>query len=449
MSKRYSVFLPAIIYIADLLILNLSIFSAHYHFPSENKIPVGGLIFILLINLSWSTVALLSKSFKISRPQRLRANLNKFITTLIYHLLLVFAVIQFLGITIIARYEIVSAYCIFSVVALSFRLALLNALDIYRKKGYNARRIVILGEEDTCNRISASFKNHPEYGYKIVKTINITELERFSDATLQNYLLNCDLNEIYLCYKQLSQKFIDNMIAFSDTNQIKVQLVPDFSINNKYTQIIDYDGIQVIQISSSPHDDHKIIFIKRIFDISFSLFVMIIGMPVFLMLFIITKLSSKGNVFYKQERIGKNGKPFFIFKFRSMHLDSEKLLPQLSSDNDPRITKWGKVMRQSRLDELPQFWNVLKGEMSIVGPRPERQYFIEKIMEIKPDYRRLLNIKPGITSIGQVSYGYAENIEQICDRVNYDLPYLQNMTFNRDLNIILQTVKVMVQRKGK
>jgi lipopolysaccharide/colanic/teichoic acid biosynthesis glycosyltransferase len=189
--------------------------------------------------------------------------------------------------------------------------------------------------------------------------------------------------------------------------------------------------------------------LKRGVDIVFSTSVLLGGFPVFVVLFLITKLSSKGPAFYKQERIGLNEKPFHIYKFRSMWIDAEKLGPQLSSDHDPRITPWGRIMRKSRLDELPQFWNVLKGDMSIVGPRPERQYFIERILEHTPNYRKLLRVKPGITSIGQVHYGYAENVDQMRERMRYDLVYLQNVSLNSDLNIILKTLRVVVQGKGK
>jgi len=132
-----------------------------------------------------------------------------------------------------------------------------------------------------------------------------------------------------------------------------------------------------------------------------------------------------------------------------MYVNSEQVGPQLSKDNDPRITKWGVIMRKTRFDELPQFWNVLIGEMSVVGPRPERQHYITKIIEKTPNHKKLLRLKPGLTSIGQVHYGYAENVQQMCNRSRYDLLYLQNVNFNSDLDIILRTIKVMVQRKGK
>jgi lipopolysaccharide/colanic/teichoic acid biosynthesis glycosyltransferase len=150
-----------------------------------------------------------------------------------------------------------------------------------------------------------------------------------------------------------------------------------------------------------------------------------------------------------QERVGKNEKPFYIYKFRSMFVDAEKLGPQLSSSDDPRITKWGRLIRSTRLDEIPQFWNVLIGEMSVVGPRPERQHFIEQIIKKSPDYKKLFSVKPGLTSIGQVHYGYAENVEQMRQRLRYDLLYLDNVNFNHELDIIAKTVRVMVQRKGK
>lgn len=189
--------------------------------------------------------------------------------------------------------------------------------------------------------------------------------------------------------------------------------------------------------------------IKRAFDIVFSAVVMILGFPVFLILYLITLYSSKGHAIFKQERMGENEQPFYIYKFRSMHLDAEAAGPQLSCETDPRITKWGRIIRRTRLDELPQFYNVLKGEMSIVGPRPERQHFINQILERNPDYHFLRALKPGITSLGQVHYGYAENVDQMCARMLHDLDYLHNISLTADIKVILKTVRIMVQCKGK
>lgn len=188
---------------------------------------------------------------------------------------------------------------------------------------------------------------------------------------------------------------------------------------------------------------------KRAFDILFSAFTMILGLPVFLTVIAITKVSSKGPVFYKQERIGKNGTPFYIYKFRSMIVDSEVNGPQLTSDNDPRITPWGNFMRKTHLDEIPQFWNVFVGDMSVVGPRPERAHFIQQIVAKAPAYTQLLTLRPGITSIGQVTYGYAETVEEMCQRMVLDLNYLQQVNLVTDLKIIGETVMTMIKKKGK
>ena len=190
-------------------------------------------------------------------------------------------------------------------------------------------------------------------------------------------------------------------------------------------------------------------FAKRLFDIVVSITVLTLLSPLYSFVAAGVKFSSKGPIFFRQERIGKNGKKFNIIKFRSMYCDSEISGPQLSSKNDKRITSFGEFIRKYRLDEIPQFFNVLKGEMSIVGPRPERQYFIDKICEQAPQYKFLYKIKPGITSWGQVKYGYAENVDEMIDRLNFDLIYLENRSLLVDIKIMIYTVLVIVQGKGK
>jgi exopolysaccharide biosynthesis polyprenyl glycosylphosphotransferase len=206
-------------------------------------------------------------------------------------------------------------------------------------------------------------------------------------------------------------------------------------------------GIPLIQIS------HKImpVFqenVKHFLDLVISLLVVIILSPLIVFLMIGVKLSSKGPVFYSHERIGRYGKPFTIYKFRSMFIGAEKNGPELSSKNDPRITKFGRFMRKARLDEIPNFFNVLKGDMSLVGPRPERKHFIDLITEKAPHYAHLLKVKPGITSWGQVKFGYAENVGQMIKRLKYDLIYLDNMSLYVDLKIIIYTLLTIIRGKG-
>ncbi|MBR4738521.1 MAG: sugar transferase [Bacteroidales bacterium] len=189
--------------------------------------------------------------------------------------------------------------------------------------------------------------------------------------------------------------------------------------------------------------------LKRIFDVVISLLAMVLLSPVYLITAIIVKCTSPGPVFYAQERIGYHGKPFKMHKFRSMYVDAEEAGPALSKDDDPRITPFGRFMRKVRLDEIPQFYNVLKGTMSIVGPRPERQYYIDQIVKRAPEYLLLQRIKPGITSWGQVKYGYASTVDEMLERLRYDLLYLDNMSITTDLKILVYTVIIIFQGRGK
>ena len=187
---------------------------------------------------------------------------------------------------------------------------------------------------------------------------------------------------------------------------------------------------------------------KQIADPLIALLVLVVLAPLYALIGLLVKCTSPGPVFYVQERIGKGGRPFKIYKFRSMCQNAEPDGPLLASFLDPRVTGWGRFMRRMRLDELPQFYNVLIGDMALVGPRPERQYYIDQIVRIAPQYKNLLSLKPGITSFGQVKFGYAQNIPEMIQRLQYDILYLHKVSPAMDLRVLLFTVKTLLQGKG-
>lgn len=188
--------------------------------------------------------------------------------------------------------------------------------------------------------------------------------------------------------------------------------------------------------------------IKRLFDIFVSIVMLIILFPFFIYIAIAIKSDSKGDIFYLQERIGLYGKPFRILKFRTMKTSAENGTPKLSNPNDDRITKVGRILRKYRIDELPQFWNILKGEMSIVGPRPERKYYINQIIEEAPYYCLLYKIRPGLTSWGPIKIGYSDTLEKMIERLNYDIIYMESMSLLNDFKILILTLEIIFRGKG-
>ena len=272
---------------------------------------------------------------------------------------------------------------------------------------------------------------------------------KFEYEKINNFIEDNNIQNIFLSLNGELSKEVENILfKFSDSKYL-IYIIPDFSYEFYKNSYLCYYGTSPIYYYKKKSNFLNRIS-KRLFDITLSLFIIIFVLSWLVpILSLIIKLTSKGPVRYKQERIGLNSKPFKIMKFRSMYIDAEYEGPKLSSESDPRITSIGKIMRKYRIDEFPQFINVLKGDMSIVGPRPERKYFIDKISQINPNYKKLHKVKPGITSIGQVYFGYAETVEEMAQRLKYDLLYLQNYNFLFDIKIIYLTMVVIIQGKGK
>jgi exopolysaccharide biosynthesis polyprenyl glycosylphosphotransferase len=352
-----------------------------------------------------------------------------------------------------SREHLLLTYAIITLVDFGWKSIFFYALQSYRSHGYNARNVVIMGYGELAEELKRNFVEHPEYGYHMYGFFDNNKtgadiLGKMDD--LKEYVLANHIDEIYCCLPYVKYTKVKELLDFADANIIKVKLIADFrGFSKKGVKLENYNNIPVLNISAIPLDEiHNRVF-KRVFDVAFSSLVLTLISPLLAMVALIVKATSKGPVFFTQERIGKDGVPFNIYKFRSMRIDAEKLGPALSSDNDPRITNWGKFMRKTRIDELPQFFNVLKGDMSVVGPRPERQFWINQIISTSPHYKRLLRVKPGITSLGQVKFGYAENVGEMLQRLRFDLLYIDNASMRLDIRVMMMTALVMVQGKGK
>ena len=355
-----------------------------------------------------------------------------------------------------SREHLLIAYVLFLGLGAAFRIGGLLFLQEYRARGYNNRRYIIVGYGKLAATIRGFYDAHPEMGFRFhgyfdqPAADNIGQLQGNYDELL-TYIRRERIDCVYCCMPYIDNGRLKEIVDNAENVDYQVKLLVDFRGFLARGASVEYhDFLPVLNLSSQMLADFRVNILKRGFDILFSLGVICAGLPIFIIMAFITKFTSKGPIFYAQERIGREGKPFKIYKFRSMYVDAEKSGPVLSGGLlDSRITPWGRFMRQTRLDEIPQFFNVLRGEMSVVGPRPERQFFIDQIVEVAPEYRSLLKVKPGITSIGQIKFGYAATIDEMVQRLRFDLLYPERRSFLFDMWIIAQTLRVMAQGRGK
>ena len=249
--------------------------------------------------------------------------------------------------------------------------------------------------------------------------------------------------------EQASEKEIYSLINRLYPHDVEIAIRPRlYDMLTGAARISEVGDIPLVHITEHKMSDYELC-MKRACDVLFSAAALLILSPIYIVLYILVWSSSEGPAIYRQERIGLHGRAFQILKFRTMTIHAEGDTPQLSADDDPRITTVGKFLRKYRLDELPQMWNILRGDMSIVGPRPERRYFIEQIEKQAPYYCLLYKIRPGLTSWGPIKVGYTDTLEKMVRRLNYDIVYMENMSIRLDIKILFHTIGVILDGKGK
>ncbi|REA64491.1 sugar transferase [Dyadobacter luteus] len=455
MKNRLSGVLPKVHLWADVLLLNASYLLAYFlRFDAVSDMPDNRYVNLLLVsNLLW---LLCSNIFKTYTFDRFSYSINRqtlnVLKAIVIHggMMLAFMYFTQQGESY-SRQQFSYTYALFAISAILARVVMLYSIQLYREAGYNFKTYAVVGKGELAGMIDSFYADRKELGFKKSGSFeareNVDETER-----LELFLEDNQPDYIYCCLSEMDDTMVKRVIRVAQRQKTQVRLVPDFRGFMTNLATIEYhDMYPVIQVNTKPFSSTEEATVKRVFDVTFSAIVMILGAPLFLLLMGIVRLSSKGPIFFLQERSGQWGKIFKVIKFRTMYADSEKFNMQHSQgDHDPRITPIGRILRRSRLDELPQFFNVLKGEMSIVGPRPLYKYDVDMLMAEAPhEFRKLLTIKPGITSIGQIKVGYASTVAENVERLRYDLQYIRKYSLVTDVALIFQTVQVMVLGRGR
>lgn len=443
---RFSGYLRPISYLIDLSIINVLAFM---FFSNNFQI----LNFVIFTSIAWIVLSLKSNFYEIYRFTQVVKILSLISKQFIIFVLIIFAFFGYYGEVNKNPTEIFKYILLVFLFVTIFKLAIYYLLKKYRRLfGGNYRNTVIIGKNRKTEQLEKFFKDNPEYGYQLQKTFDIRGKNKVSIEYCFDYISNNEVDEIYSSVAELTNNELLQLIDFADNNLKILKFLPD----NKeiYTKKLDftyYGFLPILSLRKIPMEEPFNKFIKRVFDIVLSLLI-IIGLLSWLtpILGLLIKLESKGPVFFKQKRNGLDYKEFYCYKFRSMTPNPLAHLYQ-ATKQDERVTKVGRIIRKTSMDELPQFINVLKGEMSVVGPRPHMVSHTQMYAERIDKFMVRHFIKPGITGLAQVS-GYRGEVESDTDiikRVRFDIFYLENWSLLLDLKIAFQTVYNAIRGEEK
>ncbi|MBX9807024.1 MAG: exopolysaccharide biosynthesis polyprenyl glycosylphosphotransferase [Flavobacteriaceae bacterium] len=435
-TGRYSGYLRPFSYVIDFIIINV---LATYIFPFHNN----EILYSILISIAWFTIAIYLGFYEVYRYTKVIAILNCALKQFVLFSLFCLALELFYS-DFYYQKRVVFFVLLSIVLIVFFKLSIYYFLRKFRVLyGGNSRRVVLLGNTKNINPLKTFFAENPDYGYKLMNvfTLETHKKERIDECL--SFVIKSKTDEIYCAMADLSDSQISDLIYFADNNLKTLKFIPsEKQILSRTAKFEYYDYIPIISLRNILQDETINKVIKRVFDLVFSS-IIIVGLMSWLMpiLAIIIKLDSKGPVFFIQKRNGLNYKEFNCYKFRSMKLNDKADL-DLASKNDVRITKVGKFIRKTSIDELPQFFNVLCGEMSVVGPRPH-MVSVANLYALKVDKFMVRHfVKPGITGLAQTKgfRGEVESDEDIINRVKYDIFYMENWSILLDIKIIFNTI---------
>ncbi len=325
--------------------------------------------------------------------------------------------------------------------------------------GIGRRKTLVVGYGKKAKELFRQIKEAPALGYHVVGFYTMNEKNHhksyqkipvYHKATnLKDLIHERAIQEVIVAFTHRSERHLEEVIQQCNGTSVGIQIVPDlYDVIIGQVRTNQIYGLPLIEILPQLMPPWERI-VKRIGDVIFSLIILLGFLPFWFLIAAMIKSDSRGPIFYTQKRVGKGGKIFNMIKFRSMVVGAEKMTgPIWATNNDSRITMVGKYLRRLRLDEIPQFFNILKGDMSLVGPRPERPFFVNKLSKVIPLYKRRLRVRPGITGWAQVKGNYDQSLECVKKKLEFDLFYFENMSLRMDLKIILNTLYVMLMGKG-